>query len=209
MLRLSPYFRAFLGFLLSFRVPSVINVGGPSGFEFNENMPLRNQPPVINTVPGAIALQQLFENVEWVEQAGEPVAYAPHLRKKPLKGVPPKSVIIQFAKGDQATENPAATALLRAGNLADRATFYRHDLAFADPLRNPTGTEVPKDPHTFLLDFLPAFFPTLGDVGLGAQRQIAEFFAPDGATVIDPDGSGPLFEVPIVGPLPEELNFIP
>jgi hypothetical protein len=28
-------------------------------------------------------------------------------------------------------------------------------------------------------------------------------------TVIDPDGAGPLFEVPITGPLPETLNFIP
>jgi hypothetical protein len=25
--------------------------------------------------------------------------------------------------------------------------------------------------------------------------------------VIDPDGAGPFFEVPIVGPLPEGLNF--
>jgi hypothetical protein len=27
--------------------------------------------------------------------------------------------------------------------------------------------------------------------------------------IIDPDGSGPFFETPIVGSLPEELNFIP
>jgi hypothetical protein len=26
---------------------------------------------------------------------------------------------------------------------------------------------------------------------------------------VDPDGPGPLFEVPIVGPLPENLNYIP
>jgi len=39
--------------------------------------------------------------------------------------------------------------------------------------------------------------------------QIAEFFASDFASVIDPDGPGPLFEVPIVPSLPEELNFIP
>jgi hypothetical protein len=66
---------------------------------------------------------------------------------------------------------------------------------------------VPTDPHVFLF-FNPFFFPAVADVGLGAQQQIAEFFASDGATVIDPDGAGPLFEVPIVGPLPEELNFI-
>jgi len=207
--RLSPYSRPFLGFLLSFNVPSLINVGGPSGFEFDENLPFRNQPPVINNVPGALALQQAFDSIEWVQQAGEPVAYAPHLRKRPLKGIPAKSVIIQFAKGDGFVPNPTSTALLRAGGLASRATFYRHDLAFADPVRNPTGAEVPTEPHGFILDFLPAFFPNLGDVGLGAQQQIAAFFASDGATVIDPDGVGPLFEVPIIGPLPEELNFIP
>jgi hypothetical protein len=35
------------------------------------------------------------------------------------------------------------------------------------------------------------------------------FLASDGETIIDPDGAGPLFEVPIVPPLPEELNIIP
>ena len=60
------------------------------------------------------------------------MAYAPHLRKDPLAGVPAKSVIVQFAKGDQIVPNPATTALFRAGDLADRATFYRHDLAFAE-----------------------------------------------------------------------------
>jgi hypothetical protein len=49
----------------------------------------------------------------------------------------------------------------------------------------------------------------VADVGAGARQQIAEFFASDGINVIDPDGTGPLFEVPIEGPLPEELNFIP
>ena len=44
---------------------------------------------------------------------------------------------------------------------------------------------------------------------MGTQTQIATFFATNGVTVIDPDGAGPLFEVPIAGPLPETLNFIP
>jgi hypothetical protein len=46
-------------------------------------------------------------------------------------------------------------------------------------------------------------------VALGAQQQIARFFASDGTDVIDPDDAGALFEVPILPPLPEELNFIP
>jgi dienelactone hydrolase len=204
--RLSPPFplsfgRLFLGFALAFRVPSLINVGGPFGLDFDENLPLRNQPPVANTVPGAIEIQKFLERVEWVQQAGDPIEYAAHLRKQPLDGVPAKSVIIQFAKGDQSVQNPTTTAMLRAGDLADRATYYRHDLAFA---ANPA---LPKDPHGFQV--LLFFFPAMTDIGLGAQQQVAEFLASDGHLIIDPDGAGPLFEVPIVGPLPEELNFIP
>src|SRR5262249_58941826 len=56
---------------------------------------------------------------------------APHVRRSPLAGVPAKSVIIQFAKGDQIVPNPTQTALVRAGELADRTTFFRTDLFYA------------------------------------------------------------------------------
>jgi hypothetical protein len=49
----------------------------------------------------------------------------------------------------------------------------------------------------------------VADIGAGARQQIAVFLASGGETIIDPDGASPLFEVPIVLPLPEELNFIP
>ena len=136
-------FRPSLVGTLAARVPSLINVGGT---DFNENMPLRNQPPVINTVPGAIAIQQYFEHREWVSGSADPVAYAVHLQKQPLKGVPAKPVILQFAKGDKIHPNPTNTAMLRAADLAEQATFYRNDLAFTmDP------AAVPKDPHVFLV----------------------------------------------------------
>jgi hypothetical protein len=203
--RLSPAGRPSVGASLAARVPSLINIGG---LEFNENLPLRDQPPVINDVPGAMAIQEVFDWGVWVRQAGHPVAYGPYLRHQPLEGVPAKAVLLQLAQGDKTVPNPTETALLRAGGLADRATYYRHDLAFADPARNPTGVEVPKDPHPFLF-FNPAFFPAVADIGAGAQHQIAMFLASDGETIIDPDGAEPLFEVPIVPPLPEELNFLP
>jgi len=114
---------------------------------FNENFPLRDgipmrveledgtsreiQSPVINTVMGAMAIQEAVENTKWVGRFGDPVAYARHIRKTPLSGVPAKAVIYQMAKGDQSVPNPNGTAILRGGDLADRATFYRHDLAFA------------------------------------------------------------------------------
>jgi Big-like domain-containing protein len=190
-------FRPLVGIALASRIPSLINVADPSGIAFNENLPLRDQPSVINTVPGAIEIQEVLENTEWVSQSGNPVAYAPHLRMDPLDGVEAKSVIVQFARGDQTVPNPTTTAILRAGDLADRATFFRNDLAFA---ANPA---TPKNPHTFLTRIN---VPAVAGIALAAQEQIAVFFASDGTITTDP---GPLFEVPIVPPLPEDLAFIP
>jgi hypothetical protein len=42
-----------------------------------------------------------------------------------------------------------------------------------------------------------------------AQKQVPIFLASDGTVVIDPDLADSFFEVPIAGPLPETLNFIP
>ena len=86
----------------------------------------------------------MLDNTEWATQAGNPVAYAPHLRADPLAGVPAKSVILQYARGDQTVPNPTTSAIIRAGALQDRTTLFRNDLAFA---ADPT---FPKNPHTFL-----------------------------------------------------------
>jgi hypothetical protein len=203
IVRLSPVFRGLFVAAAAARGLS----GGPL---FNENLPLRNQLPLTNNVAGAIALQDLSEQSEWATQAGNPVAYAPYLRKAPLPGNPLKSVIIQYAKGDQTVPNPTATAIVRAGALQDRVTYYRNDVAFV------VGGGVSKDPHTFLTNIGdPGIAPV---VALKAQAQIATFFASNGALTIDPDdalpgflppGFPPLFETPIVLPLPETLNFIP
>jgi hypothetical protein len=111
-------------------------------------------------------------------------------------------VIFQVAKGDQTVPNPTATNIIRAGDLADRVTYFRNDLAFA---ANPA---TPKNPHTFLTN-IASPFPSVALFALAAQAQIATFFATDGTLTIDPDGAGPFFETPIVPPLPEVLNFIP
>lgn len=221
--RLSPASRSGLGQSLSSRIPPLINAPGIMNLDgvsvsaprFNENFPLRDgfplrvqladgtsqdiQSPVINTVAGAIAIQEVVKNTEWVGQQGSPVAYAPHLRRDLLAGVPTKSVIYQFGRGDQSVPNPNATAILRAGDLADRTTFYRHDVAFAEI------PGLPKNPHGFMVrtDIL-AFRP----ISLPAQEQIAVFFETDGEMIVQPEPSR-YFEVPIVLPLPEGLNFIP
>jgi hypothetical protein len=127
-------------------------------------VPLRDLPPVTNTVAGAMAIQEALDRSEWVSQSGNPVAYAPYIRKAPLAGQAPKPVIFQFANGDQTVPNPTTTAILRAGDLADRATYYRNDLAFA---LNPA---TPKNPHTFLTRIAT---PSVAAFAVAAQQQIA------------------------------------
>jgi hypothetical protein len=204
--RISPVFRILTAIALVSRQPSLINlpptpnVPFPFNLNFNENMPLRDQPPVVNNVPGALAIAAFEDRSQWVTQAGNPVSYAPFIRKQPLHGHAAKPVLFQFAKGDMTVPNPTTSAILRAGELADRATFFRNDLAFA---LNPA---VGKNPHTFLTNIAnPAGAP----YAIAAQRQIAAFFASHGVTVVDPDGAGPFFETPVAGPLPEATNFIP
>lgn len=226
---------------LQSRIPSVINPPGitsvngipvPSPY-FNENMPLRDgspysvllqdgsshviQSPVINTVPGAVEIQQVLENIEWVYQPASSIAYASFIRRHPLNGVPAKAVIIQFAYGDRLIPNPSTTALLRAGDLADRATFFRTDFRFAV---DPTPFADPNlYPHVFMSLAIQAADPNVKAIALQAQEQIASFFALDGTNhsldpfdgtqIIDPDGAGPIFEVPVVLPLPITLNYFP
>ena len=207
-LRLSPTFRAgSIGSPLALRVPSLINspgltqiggvaVGPPY---FNENLPLRNQPPVINTVAGAMEIQEVLDRMKWATQSASSLTSAPYLRKDPLAGVPAKSVLFQFNIGDRVATDPTTTAVLRAGDLVDRTTFYRNDLAFAE---NPA---VLKDPHTLIRNIT---VPSVAAMARGIQEQIAVFLASDGRTIIHPE-PGRFFEVPITGPLPEDLNFIP
>jgi hypothetical protein len=197
--RLSPAFRPLVEFALATRTPSLLN-GGVDGF--TEDIPLRGQPPVTSPAPGSLPIQQVIDDAEWVSQSSDPVAWAPHLRLDPLPGVGSKQTIVQFARGDQTVPNPTATALIRAGHLRDRATFFRNDLAFA------TDPTMPKNPHTFLTRIVGST-ALAAQVAGQAQAQIATFFASDGATTIDPDGAGALFETPIAGPLPEDLGFIP
>jgi hypothetical protein len=222
-----------LATILSTRYPSLINGPGiisldglnvTAGPYFNENMPLRDgeplnvvladgttdviQSPETRDVPGAMALQENFDNWEWVSQPSNPVAYAPHLRKNPLPGVPAKSVIVQFDKGDQYVVNPTTTAFLRAGDLADRATYYRYDLT---PVyqNNPNLRQPPGYPHTFGA-LITNKNDTIRNVALAAQQQVATFFATDGTEIIHPvaDPNHPeYFETPIQGPLPEGLNY--
>ena len=207
--RLSPIFRPLVAFALFFRTPQLHNRGTilisqPPGFLplFEESIPLRDDPAIVNPAPGAMAIQEVIDNTEWVSQSGNPVAYAPHLRKIPLDGVPTRPFIIQSAKGDQTVPNPTASAIVRAGDAHDRWTLLRYDLVRLARLLAPSN------PHTFLTNIGN---PVVADLAIAAQHQIGFFFASDGAVTIDPDtAAGPFFEVPISQdqiPLMEDLNF--
>ena len=195
-------FRPLVVGSLAARTPALTLLLG----SFNENIPLRNLPPVVDTTAGAI--QTVLDNTEWVTQAGNPVAYAPHLRADPLAGVPAKSIILQYARGDQTVPNPTTSAIIRAGALNDRTTLFRNDLAFAADTSVPKL--VPKNPHTFLTRIPGLTTSTIAAAAaVAAQDQIAQFFASGGTLVIDPDGAGPLFETPLAGAPPEDLAYIP
>ena len=220
--RLSCVNRFAAGANLASRQPSLLN--SSTGIKvldgcavnpplFNENMPLRDgipltvqlkngtttiiQAPVINTVAGAMAIQSGIENLEWIGQAGSPAAYAPHLRKAPLDGVSAKSVIFLTAEGDQTAPNPTTTAILRAGELADRTLYYRHDLY------RSLFPGLPANPHGFAVDL-----DRFGLISLGVQDMVGRFFFSDGVLFTVPEPSQ-FFEFPIMPPLPEGLNYTP
>ena len=184
--RLSPSFRGLAG--LSLLARGLYNTTPVDGVNFNENMPFKGQPLLVDTVNGAEAIQSFLDDSEWAQQAGNPEGWAPHISMP---------VIFQFARGDKTVPNPTATRVIRAGHLESRTTLFRNDLT------NPLfGTS--SNPHTFLTNILGPGQP----FAYQAQNQIATFFASDGATTIDPDGSAPYFETPS-SLFPEDLAFIP
>jgi hypothetical protein len=221
--------RDAVGMILSTRLPPLLNFPGvttiddltvdpdPPFFFFDEDIPLRNQmpltvglensttrdivSPVTNTVVGAMEIQAVGEHLEWVSQVGSPLAYAPHLRETPLAGMIAKSVIYQFAKGDMGASNPSTTAILRAGDLADRTLYYRYDLARAAGV-----PAIPQYPHTFAVS-VTSTNSTVKAIALGAQDQAGNFFASNGTAVIHPEPAV-FFEWPIDGSLPEGLNYV-
>src|SRR5450759_3415291 len=101
--------------LLQPRIPSLINSPGITQIGgvplvapyFNENKPLRDLPPVINDVVGAMDIQRVLDYEIWINQPADAGAYAPHLRKTPLPGMTARPVLFLVAKGDQTVGVPA------------------------------------------------------------------------------------------------------
>lgn len=186
--RQSPSFRDQVAADLGNRAPNLLN-GGREGF--TESLPLFPDPPVTRPARGAVAIQDAFASVNWLNRSGSPETFAPLLRERPLAGVGTKRVLYQYAFGDETVPNPTSATLMRAGGLQDVTTFYRND-------RTPTAG---LNPHGFLLD------PRIAGRTPG-QEQIVDFLDSEGMSITDPDGGAPIFEVPIADPASlESLNF--
>jgi hypothetical protein len=118
--------------------------GGPGLNGVTEDLPLRNDPPMVIKHPGAAALQELFAATNWLDRSGSPETFAPRIRLRPdaAWAHDPKDVAFQTAYGDGTVPNPTAGTLYRAGKLFDRVVYYRND-------KTPTFDS---DPHGWLAD---------------------------------------------------------
>jgi hypothetical protein len=176
--RLSPVFRPLVREALTRRSPSLLNLPG----DFREDLPGRGEPPVVTPAPGALAIQEYLARVAWLGRRGDPVAYAPHLRRSPLPGLEPARVLVQFALGDGVVPNATTAAIVRAGGLGDRTLAFRADCPAAT-------TASAAEPHGFLLA-LGAPTPW-AEMARAAQEQVARFLLDDGEGVPPLDDRGP------------------
>lgn len=210
--RLSPQYHNLAQAFLAHRVPSLLNtpICSPGSTtpcfasDFNDDYVARWLPAKFVTIPGAIEIQNAFEQAEWYQMPGDATAYAPHLKQSTLPGVPIKGVMFQIARGDMTMPNPASSTLIRNAWMRDDTVMYRHDLA------RKAIPQLPANPHTFLVNvFTPAALP----VAIAAQAQIAGFLASDGTSIPDINPllhrilGLDLFETPAI--LPEDLGFTP
>jgi Bacterial Ig-like domain len=200
--RISPAYRGFTNEVIGLRQPSLLNRGNT----WDEDYPLPNQPVRVVTLPGALAIQEAFERIEWLGMSVDPLSFASRVRPRP--------VLFQIARGDRSMPNPASSALVQAAGTQASTWMYRHDLARA------TGADLPANPHPFLVLFVnldggAVELPSIAGlaISIDAQQQLAGFFASDGRTIPDANNFSrlllglPAFEVP--SSLPFDLGFTP
>ena len=173
-------FRGDLAATLKRSRPNELN-GGPGLNGFTEDIPLRNDPPLVVKHKGAFALAETLAASDWYDRSGSPETFAPRIRLRPdpAWASTPKQVAFQTAYGDGTVPNPTAGTLYRAGALFDRVVYYRND-------KTPTFGS---DPHGWLAD------PSLAGRTAG-QQQLAEFLASGQLTNTNPE----MLEVPIANP---------
>jgi hypothetical protein len=166
---------------------------------FNENIPLRNQPSLVNNVPGASAIQLVLDNNEWVQQSGNPAD---------LRAVHPQAAAARqcteagdraVREGRQTVPNPTDDAR----SCAPGAGGSRAVLPQRPGVRGHRRCD-PKNPHTFLTNIGSA--PRAYAV---ARRRRSRSSSPPAARRDRPGRRGPDLRDADRRPLPETLNFLP
>lgn len=158
---------------LSFRRPSIFN--GPNGIlaEYVH----KYKPVRVFSVPGAAAVHDVVERVEWYTQSGELAAYVQHLWWSTLPGVSMKSVLMQHGLGD----NPLFANLVRNGNLRASTVLYHHAVARAKypALMAEAHYHTMPDVRPFYVsDLLPHYL-----IASLAQEQAATFLTSGGRSI--------------------------
>lgn len=160
------------------RTPSLLN----AGTDFNEDYVLRDQPAKVVTVAGAIDIQNLFGELEWLHASGDPLSYAPHLQRSPLPNMQPRPVLFSSGLGDQSVPAPASTALVRAAGMAESSVLFRADLAA--PVALQVCCRIAANAHGHLIDATNAAASLISK----AVQQVALGFVTSGGQTI-PDGN--------------------
>jgi hypothetical protein len=197
--------------------PALLNVPAPPNGNFNDNYVFRDTSPVVNDVPGAMAIQAAFEAADWLGMLGDPLSFAPHLKQSSLADVSPKSTLFQFGLGDLEVPNPTESAVVRAADAQSSTWFLRFDnaAAIASDLKvvglQEFGFRIL--PHRILSNPTIFGYPNETQLALAEQNQVAAYFASDGTINPDPnpflEGTAfegqSIFEIPAI--LPEQLNY--
>jgi pimeloyl-ACP methyl ester carboxylesterase len=218
-----------LAFLASLNDPALFNVASlgapPENYfhdQFNDNYVFKDEPPVTNDVPGAMAIQAAFEAPDWLGMLGDPLSFAPHLKNAPLPGVPAKKTLFQFGFGDLEVPNPTESDTVQAAGAQTNTSFFQFQVAASlEPallgVEDPAYPGLPILPHRVLSN--PTIFTSGNEaelsLALAEQQQAADFFASNGSSITDANQyliapfspEDHIFQTP-PNALPEALNFL-
>ncbi len=209
--------RTFAEDNLAARQPSLLN--GPSprwGGEFNEDIPLKEQPVQVGMVPGAEAIQRALDFNMWRDLESMPIAYAKHVGSGELRGAP-ATLLIQVARGDGAAVNPIQAQMIRSGKLKNKTAMIQLDNV--PKFDKQWGRILPPELARHVLIALPyvpqsPLLETASAVCQMTRLQLADYFQSQGSTVTDPDGAGKVFagdvfQFPISDQLLDEMIIDP
>ena len=189
--RQSPDFRELVASDLSSGRPGCSTAAAKG---FTESVPLFLDPPVTKPPRGAVAIQDAFASVNWLERSRQPGGVRPapatHAAGRRRRQADPVPVRVRRPDGPEPGQRDA------------------------DARGRPAGRQhlLPQRPHAHG-GHEPARVPARPDAERAASRassRCSRSSRAGGESITDPDGPAPLFEAPIADPASlERLNFTP